>query len=62
LGLLSERGRLSGLGEEAGDAAVGQLPEGQVNLVFELGEGSGILRQSVGPDLLLGRELLLDLS
>ena len=33
-----------------------------MNLVFELGEGSGIQRESVRPGLLLNRELLLNLS
>ena len=60
--LLRERGRLRGLGEQAGDEAIGKLPEGQVNLVLELGEGSGILTESVGPGLLLDRKLLLELS
>jgi hypothetical protein len=53
---------LRGLCEDAGDEAVGKLPEGAVNLVFELGEGSRILCESFGPGLLLDRELLLDLS
>ncbi|HEV3263003.1 MAG TPA: hypothetical protein VG013_39580 [Gemmataceae bacterium] len=33
-----------------------------MNLVFELGEGSRVLRMSVGPRLLLDRETLSDLS
>jgi hypothetical protein len=62
LGPLSDSGRLRCPREEAGDKAVGVLPEGQVNFLFELSEGSGILRQSVGPRLLLDRKMLLDLS
>ena len=62
MSLLRESGRLRGLGEQAGDEAIGKLPEGQVNLVLELGEGSGILTESVGPGLLLDRKLLLELS
>jgi hypothetical protein len=53
---------LRGLCEDAGDEVVGKLPEGEVNLVFELGEDSGILRESFGPGLLLDGEMLLDLS
>jgi hypothetical protein len=61
LGGLGEGLLLGGLGEQAGDEAVGELSEGLVNLGLKEGEGGGVAVQLFGPGLLVGGELLLDL-
>ena len=56
------QGRLLGrMDEEAGDELIGQLLEGAVNLGLQLGESSGIVGELLGPALLLGGEMLVDL-
>ena len=60
LGLLLQTLLLGDVGEEAGDKAIGHLLKGLVNLRFELGEGSGVTGELVGPALLLGEELFVD--
>jgi len=50
------------VGQEAGDEAVGKLLEGLVDLGFELGKGGRVLGQLLGPGLLLGGELSVDLG
>ena len=41
------------MGEEAGGTAVGELLEGEVDLLFQRGEGSGIAGELFGPGFLL---------
>jgi hypothetical protein len=60
LGLLWQRLLLGGLCQEAGDESVGHLLESLVNLRFQLGEGCGVTGELVGPALLLGEELVVD--
>lgn len=53
---------MRGVGEEAGHEAVGQLLEGVVNLGLQLREASGVPGELFGPELLLGRQLAVDLG
>jgi hypothetical protein len=41
------------VGEETGSALVGELREGEVNLLFQGGEAGGITGELLGPCLLL---------
>jgi hypothetical protein len=51
---------LGGVGQEAGDEVIGHLLKGLVNLRFQLREGSRVTSELVGPALLLGAELVMD--
>jgi hypothetical protein len=59
-GLLLQGGLLGGVCQETGDKLVGELLEGLVNLWFQLREGGGIIGELIGPALLLGEELVMD--
>jgi len=50
-----------GVRQQTGDEAVGELPEGVVNLGLQLREGRGIGGELVGPGLLLSGEVDVDL-
>lgn len=59
---LGEGRLLRGVSEQTGNELVGQLSESQVNLGFQFGEGGGVAGKLLGPGLLLGGEVLLDLG
>jgi hypothetical protein len=52
---------LGGVGEQAGDEAVGELSEGLVDVGLELAEGGRVTSKLFRPQGLLGLELAVDL-
>jgi hypothetical protein len=50
-----------GVGQEAGDELSSELAEGQVNLGLHEGQSGGVARQLLGPELLLGSKMGVDL-
>jgi hypothetical protein len=60
LGLLLQGLLLGGVCEETGDEAIGHLLKGLVNQRFQLRESGGVTSELVGPALLLGEELFVD--
>ena len=48
------------MGQEAGDEVIGHLLKGLVNLRFQLREGSRVTSELIGPALLLGEELVVN--
>jgi hypothetical protein len=60
LGLLLQRLLLGGMSEETGDEAISHLLKGLVNQRFQLRESGGVASELVGPALLLGEELFVD--
>ena len=61
MGRLGEGLLLGGVGEQAGDEAVGELSEGLVDVGLELAKGGGVAGELFGPEGLLGLELGVDL-
>jgi len=49
------------MSQEAGDESVGELLESVVDLGLEVGKGGGIAGELLGPELLLGGELGLNI-